>query len=75
MSNVGKIAVAIVIGYVALKVVFGFAGGLIGVLLSLAWLALKVLLVVGIVYWLLSVFSPDTAKKMREVMRGGDSQL
>ena len=46
------------------------AAGIVGLLLSLAWLVLKVLLVVGIVYWLISVFSPDTARKMRESLRG-----
>ncbi|HEX4381445.1 MAG TPA: hypothetical protein VH083_00770 [Myxococcales bacterium] len=56
-----------------MKVLFGVTGGIIGLLLSLAWLALKVLLVVGLVYWLLTVFSPDTAKKMKDVMRGNES--
>lgn len=60
-------------GWLAVKLVFGFAGGIIGLLLSLAWLALKVLLVVGIVYWLISVFSPDTARKIREGMKGNSS--
>jgi hypothetical protein len=59
--------------WVAMKVLFGVTGGIIGLLLSLAWLALKVLLVVGLVYWLLTVFSPDTAKKMKDVMRGNES--
>ena len=44
--------------------------GLLGLLLSLAFFALKVLLVVGLVYWLLTVFSPETAKKMRDTFRG-----
>ena len=65
--TVGLIALA---GWIALKLVFGVAGGLIGVLLSLAWLALKVLLAVGIIYWLLSVFSPETARRMRESFKG-----
>jgi len=26
--------------------------------------------VVGLVYWLLTVFSPETAKKMRDTFRG-----
>jgi uncharacterized membrane protein len=56
--------------WLAIRVVFGVAGGIIGVLLTLAWLALKVVLVVGLIYWLLTVFSPDTAKKMKESLRG-----
>ena len=54
-----------------LVIVFGVAGGLLGLLISLAWFALKVALVVGLVYWLLTVFSPETARKMRDVLRGG----
>jgi uncharacterized membrane protein len=54
--------------WVAIRLVFGVAGGIIGLLLSLAFLALKVLLVVGLIYWLLTVFSPDTAKRMRDAM-------
>jgi hypothetical protein len=56
--------------WVAMKVLFGVTGGIIGLLLSLAWLALKVVLVVGLIYWLLTVFSPDTAKKMKDSVRG-----
>ena len=33
------------------------------------WLALKVMLVVGLVYWLLTVFSPETAQKLRESVK------
>ena len=70
MRTFATIAVVALAGWIALKIVFGVAGGLVGLLLSLAWLALKVLLVVGIVYWLLSVFSPETARKMREAFKG-----
>ncbi|HUJ28805.1 MAG TPA: hypothetical protein VLW85_22445 [Myxococcales bacterium] len=70
MRIAAPLLIVILVGYVALKLVFGVAGGLIGVLLSLAWFALKILLVVGLIYWLLSVFSPETAKKMRDSFRG-----
>ena len=70
MKTVAFLAVVAVLGYVAIKIAFGVAGGIVGLLLSLAWFALKVVLVVGLVYWLLTVFSPETAKKMRDVIRG-----
>lgn len=70
MRTFASVAVVLVVGWVALKIVFGFAGGLLGLLLALALFVLKVLLVAGIVYWLLSVFSPETARKMREIFRG-----
>jgi hypothetical protein len=65
-----RIAIVALIAWFAIRMVFGFAGGLMGMLLGLAWLALKILLVVGLVYWLLTVFSPETAKKMKDSMRG-----
>ena len=68
MRTVATVAVVALIGWVCVKIVFGFAGGIVGLLLSLAWLGLKILLVVGIVYWLISVFSPETARKIREGM-------
>jgi uncharacterized membrane protein len=64
-----RLAVIAVVCWIVMKIVFGFAGGIIGLLLSLAWFALKVLLVVGIIYWLLSVFSPETAQKVKDSMR------
>ena len=73
MRTLGTIAIVALAGWLCVKIVFGFAGGIVGLLLSLAWLVLKVLLVVGIVYWLISVFSPDTARKIREGVKGNPS--
>ena len=70
IRTAAKVALVVVAAWIAIRIVFGFAGGLIGLLLSLAVFALKVLLVVGLVYWLLTVFSPETAKKMRDTFRG-----
>src|SRR5438552_3950610 len=53
MRLAGTLVVMAVVGYVAVKVLFGVAGGVVGILLSLAWLALKVMLVVGLIYWLM----------------------
>ena len=71
IRTVATVAVVGLVAYVVLKLVFGVAGGLLGLLIGLAWFALKVLLVVGLVYWLLTVFSPETAKKVRDTVRGG----
>jgi uncharacterized membrane protein len=70
MRTLATIAIVALIGWIALKIVFGVAGGVVGLLLSLAWLILKILLVVGIVYWVVSVFSPETARKMRDAFKG-----
>jgi hypothetical protein len=64
------VAIIGLIAYVAIRIVFGVAGGVVGLLLSLAWLVLKLALVGGLIYWLITVFSPETARKMREALRG-----
>ena len=70
LRTAASIAIVGLVCWIAIKIIFGVTGGILGILLSLAWLALKVLLVVGLIYWLLSVFSPETAKKMRDAFRG-----
>ncbi len=70
MRTFTTVAIVALVGWIAIKIVFGVAGGIVGLLLSLAWLLLKILLVVGIVYWVLSVFSPETARKMKDAFKG-----
>ena len=70
IRTVATIAIVGIVAWVAIRIVFGVAGGLLGLLLSLALFLLKIALVVGLVYWLLTVFSPETARKMRDALRG-----
>jgi hypothetical protein len=70
IRTVASIAAIGLIAWIAFKIIFGVAGGLLGLLFSLALLLLKIALVVGLVYWLLTVFSPETARKMRNAIRG-----
>jgi hypothetical protein len=65
------IAVAVVIGACVLKLFTGVVGGLLGVLFGLAWLAAKILIFVGVAYFVLSIISPDTARKVRDRVGGG----
>ena len=65
------IGVAVVIGACVLKLVTGVVGGVLGLLLALAWVALKILIFVGVAYFVLSIISPDTARKVRERVGGG----
>jgi hypothetical protein len=59
-----------VIGACVLRLVTGVVGGLLGVLLTLAWFAAKILIFVGVAYFVLSIISPDTARKVRERVGG-----
>lgn len=56
-------------GLVALKLVFGILGPLVGLLFTLVGWALRLLLVGGLVYLVLRVVSPDTARSLRALFR------
>jgi hypothetical protein len=71
LRNVFAIAVAVVIGACVLRLVTGVVGGVLGILLALAWFAAKILIFVGVAYFVLSIISPDTARKVRERVGGG----
>ena len=73
MRTAVSLLIVAILGYIGFKLVFGIAGPILGLLLSLALFLLKIALVAGLVYWLLTVFSPETAKKVREALRGGTS--
>lgn len=61
-----------IIGFAVLAVValvaFRLAVGLLGFVWGLAWLLLKLALVGLVVYWVLTLVSPSTARKVREMI-------
>lgn len=68
--NVFALGICAIVGVVAVKLVFGVAGGLlgsvIGLFLWLVGLAIQLLLLAGLVYLVLLVASPRTARRIRE---------
>ena len=59
-------AVFAVLAWLGLKLVFSVLGGLIGLAMTVLWLA-----AIGfIIYLLLRVVSPSTADKIREMIKG-----
>jgi hypothetical protein len=70
IRTAAAVAAAVIVGLVALRLVTGVVGGLLGVLFALAWVAFKVLIFVGIAYFALTVISPDTARKVRDRLGG-----
>lgn len=61
LLTIGFIAL---IGLFALKVVFGLLGPLVGLLLVLLGFALKLALIGAVLYVVVRVISPDTAKRI-----------
>jgi hypothetical protein len=66
LRTVFTIGLFAVLGLIALKLVFGVLPALIGLFIWLAILALKIAFVGFIIYLLIRVVSPDTARKLRE---------
>lgn len=58
------------VGLFALKLVFGILGGLFGIFFALLGMAIPVLIIGSIIYVLMLVFAPDTARGMREKFGG-----
>lgn len=59
-------AILAVVGVLALKLVFGLVGIAISLLMSLLWLA-----AIGfVIYLVLKVISPSTARRVRDAIRG-----
>jgi uncharacterized membrane protein len=59
-------AVFAVLAWLGLKLVFSVLGGLIGLVMTVLWLA-----AIGfIIYLVLRVVSPSTAEKIREMIKG-----
>jgi hypothetical protein len=63
LFTIGFIAL---VGLFVLKIVFGLLGPLVALLLWLLGVALKVALVGLLVYFVLRIFSPSSAQKLRD---------
>jgi hypothetical protein len=70
LRTVFTIGLFAVLGLIALKVVFGIFGPLIGLFLFLVVLALKIAFVGLLVYFVVRLVSPATARKWRERWSG-----
>ena len=66
MRTLTGYAILAVIGFVALKFVFGLIGFAVSLLVSLLWLA-----AIGFVFYLvLKIISPGTARRVKETIKG-----
>ncbi|HEY0930469.1 MAG TPA: hypothetical protein VGE27_11170 [Gemmatimonas sp.] len=67
LFTVGLIAL---VGLVALKLVFGLLGPLVALLFALLWLAVRIILVGAVVYFVIRIVSPATADRIEKAVRG-----
>ena len=64
---IGLFAVA---GLFVLRIVFGLFGVMLGVFGGLLGLAIKIAIVGALIYLVIRIFSPETARRMRERWSG-----
>jgi predicted lipid-binding transport protein (Tim44 family) len=58
------------LGLFALKLAFGILGGLFALFFFLLFLAIKLAIVGFVIYLVIRIFSPDTARRLREKISG-----
>ena len=70
LRTIFMIGLFAVLGLIALRVVFGILPALIGLFVAIAWFAIKIAAVGFLIYLIIRVLSPDTARRLREKWSG-----
>ena len=70
LRTIFSIGLFAVLGLIALKFIFGIFGLAVGLFLGLLFVALKIAFVLLVVYFIIRIVSPDTARKLRERWSG-----
>jgi hypothetical protein len=66
LRTIFAIGIMALLGLFALKFIFGVFGGLMSILFGLLSLAIKVAVIGLLVYLVIRIISPDTARNLRE---------
>lgn len=70
LRTIFAIGVMAILGLFALKFIFGIFGGLMSIVFALLGLAIKVALIGLVVYFVIRIVSPDTARNLKERWSG-----
>jgi len=70
LRTIFTIGLFAILGLFALKLVFGILPTLFGLLFWLLAIALKIALIGAVIYLVIRIFSPDTARRLREKWSG-----
>jgi len=70
LRTIFSIGLFAILGLIALKFLFGILGVAVGLFLWLLIAAIKVGLVLLVVYFIIRIVSPETARKLRERWAG-----
>lgn len=70
LRTIFSIGLFAILGLIALKFLFGIFGIAVGLFVSLLFLAIKIGLVLAVIYFIIRIVSPDTARNLRERWAG-----
>ena len=70
LRTIFMIGLFAILGLIALRVVFGILPAIIGLFIGVAIFAIKIAAIGFIIYLLIRIFSPDTARRLREKWSG-----
>jgi hypothetical protein len=70
LRTIFSIGLFAVLGLIALKFIFGILGFAVGLFMMLLVLAIKIALVLLVIYFIIRIVSPDTARRLRERWSG-----
>ena len=70
LRTIFTIGIFALLGLFALRLAFGLFGWLFALLFVLLGLAIKIAIIGAIIYLVIRIFSPDTARRMREKWSG-----
>ena len=70
LRTIFSIGLFAVLGLIALKFIFGIFGLAVGLFIGLLFVALKIAFVLLVIYFIIRIVSPDTARRLRERWSG-----
>lgn len=70
LRTILSIGLFAVLGFIALKFIFGIFGWAVALFLWLLFAAIKIAIVLLVIYFIIRIVSPDTAQKLRERWSG-----
>jgi hypothetical protein len=70
LRTIFAVGLMAILGLIALKFIFGIFGFLFAILFGLFFIAIKIALIGLVVYLVIRILSPDTARRIRQKWSG-----
>jgi len=70
LRTIFSIGLVAILGLIAFKFIFGIFGFAVGIFVSLLFVALKIAFFLFLIYLIIRIVSPETARRLRERWSG-----